>query len=146
MDKQYVPDHLLQVGRSFEQTYRPVLEFEGWIVAMLRYCIDVSQDKFHHVERHQTSNEVFIATAGYADLIVFDGTDKPTIGYVIPMELNVAYNIPSLVWHWVILSPDAHIILVERSDTTDYTTDYTELTAIQVANILSSLTCFPTTL
>lgn len=143
VDKSNVPDHLIQVGRSFEQTYRPVLEFEGWIVAMLRHCKDVSQDNFHHVERHETSNEVFIATAGYADLIVFNGTDKPTEGYVIPMELNVAYNIPSLVWHWVILSPDAHIILVERRDTKEETTDYAELTDGQISEIEISLSDFP---
>ncbi len=143
MDEPCVPNHLLHVGRSFEQTYKPVLEFDGWIVAMLRHCKSVSSALFHRVERHQTSNEVFILTAGRADLIVFDGDAQPTSGFVIPMELNVAYDIPRLVWHSVIMSPDGHIILIERSDTTDETTDYAELTAVQAAELAQSLTGIP---
>ncbi len=131
-----VPTHLLRIGRSFEQTYQPVLEFDGWIVAMLRYFTDVSAANFRLAERHRTSNEVFVLTSGQADLIVFDGDVQPTDGYVIPMQLSVAYDVPILVWHWVIMSPDAHIVLVERNDTTDDTTDYAELTTDQVARVL----------
>ncbi len=143
MDEQRVPNHLLRVGSSFEQTYKPVLEFDGWIVAMLRHFEDVSKANFHQVERHQTSNEVFILTAGCAHLIIFDGDNQPTEGYIVQMELNVAYDISRLVWHWVIMSPDAHIILIERSDTTDDTTDYAELTAVQTAELTRSLIGFP---
>ncbi len=135
MDQQTIPDHLLRVGRSFEPTYRPVLEFEGWIVAMLRYYDDFSRSNFYRVERHQTSNEIFILTQGSADLIIFDGSDQPDKGYVLTMEQNVAYDIPRLVWHWVIMSRDAHIVLVERNNTTDETTDYSELTEEQRAKL-----------
>jgi len=85
-----VPDRLVQVGSSFEQTYKPVLNFHGWKVAMLRYFDVVAPENFHRVERHWNTNEVFILTAGQADLIVFDGDEQPAQGYVFPMEVNVA--------------------------------------------------------
>ncbi|HML22882.1 MAG TPA: hypothetical protein PKD09_14620 [Aggregatilinea sp.] len=121
------PQHLVQVGLSFEQTYRPVLDFDGWKVAMLRYFDVVAPETFHRVERHWNTNEVFILTAGEADLIVMDGQDQPEQPYVIPMQRNVAYNIRQSVWHHVLMSRDAHIVLFERSETGPETTDYAEL-------------------
>jgi len=135
-----VPDRLVQVGSSFEQTYKPVLNFHGWKVAMLRYFDVVAPENFHRVERHWNTNEVFILTAGQADLIVFDGDEQPAQGYVFPMEVNVAYNVQLSVWHHVVMSPDAHIILFERSETGPETTDYVELSAATIAQLKSRFT------
>ncbi|MGH2559943.1 MAG: hypothetical protein ACRDJH_12825, partial [Thermomicrobiales bacterium] len=68
-----IPRRLVEVGASLEQTYRPVLDLGGWMVAMLRQFEVVAPAAFHRVERHRNSDEVFILTAGTADLIVFDG-------------------------------------------------------------------------
>ena len=123
-----IPEHLVNIGKSFEQTYKPVLDFEGWKVAMLRHFNEVDPRRFYRVERHWNTNEVFILTAGRADLILCDGDSQPTEIYVFPMELNVAYDIQKSVWHHVVMTKDAHIILFERSETGDETTDYFELT------------------
>ena len=130
-----IPAHLVEIGSSFEQTYKPVLDFHGWKVAMLRHFDIVAPETFYRVERHRNTNEVFILTTGQADLIIFDGDEKPTAPYVFPMELNVAYNIQQSVWHHVVMSPDAHIILFERSETGLETTDYAELSPERVTRI-----------
>jgi ureidoglycolate hydrolase len=131
-----IPNHLVEIGSSFEQTYRPVLDFHGWKVAMLRHFDIVAPEKFYRVERHRNTNEVFILTAGRADLIIFGGDQAPSQPYyVFPMELNVAYNIQQAVWHHVVMSPEAHIILFERSETGPDTSDYAELTPELVAEI-----------
>lgn len=135
------PPHLLAVGRSFEPTYQPVLDFEGWRVAMLR-CFDVvAPDHFYRVERHWNTNEVFILTIGKADLIIFEGDEQPGPAYyVFPMDQHVAYDIQKSVWHHVVMSPDAHIVLIERSDTSLDTTDYAEIPAETVAAIKARFT------
>jgi ureidoglycolate hydrolase len=130
-----IPEHLVKIGESFEQTYQPVLDFGGWKVAMLRYFDVVEPDSFYRVERHLNSNEVFILTAGKADLIVCDGDECPEGTYVFPLKLNVAYDIQQSVWHHVVMSEDAHIILVERSETGLETSDYFKLTKAQVNEI-----------
>ena len=68
---------LVEPGASFAQTYQPVLDFAGWRVAMLRHCDGVERSAFYRVERHWNTNEVFILTAGQADLIILDGDDAP---------------------------------------------------------------------
>jgi ureidoglycolate hydrolase len=135
-----LPANLVEIGLSFEQTYKPVLDFHGWRVAMLRHFEVVAPETFHRVERHWNTNEVFILTAGKADLIVMDGAELPTTPYVFPMELNVAYNIQQSVWHHVVMSPDAHIILVERTETSLATSNYAELPAETIRRIKDKFT------
>ncbi len=130
-----VPTKLVEVGESFEQKYKPVLDFHGWRVAMLRHFDATAPENLHQVERHRKTNEVFILTAGEADLIVFDGDAQPTRSYVFPMVHNVAYNIQQAVWHHVLMSPDAHIILVERTDTSVENSDYAELSPNVIRDI-----------
>lgn len=131
-----LPPRLVIEGKSFEQTYMPVLDFHGWKVAMLRHFDVVAPETFYRVERHWNTNEVFILTAGQADMIIFDGDQQPSDQYYIfPMELNVAYDVQQSVWHHCVMSADAHIIIFERSETSVETTDYAELRPEIVAQV-----------
>lgn len=138
-----IPTHLVTIGSSFQQTYQPVLDFHGWKIAMLRYFHVVAPETFYRVERHCNTNEVFILTAGQADLIVFDGSNHPTDGIVFPMRQHVAYDIQQSVWHHVVMSPDAHIVLFERSETGPETTEYQVLAADVVAGLRAQFTVKP---
>ena len=132
-----VPDHLVEVGSFFAQGYQPVLDFAGWRVAMLRYGKEVDPGALHQVERHWNTNEVFILTAGQADLLILDGDEAPLgPGHVIPMVHSVAYNVGQSVWHHVLMSPDAHIVLIERTETGLATSDYAKLAPDVIAGLL----------
>ena len=131
----YLPSRLVEVGAFFGEGYQPVLDFHGWRVAMLRSTASGNPEAFHRVERHRETNEVFILTAGEADLVVCDGDAQPGEAFVTPMELNVAYNIGQSVWHNVVMSPDAHIVLFERTDTTVENSNYADLPPDQIATI-----------
>ena len=131
--------NLVEVGGSFAQSYAPVLDFDGWRVAMLRHFSVVASENLHRVERHRNTNEVFILTAGHADLILFAGDDSPVTPHVIAMAPSVAYNVRRAVWHHVVMSPDAHIVLVERSDTGAENTDYAELSPDIIEQVRSRL-------
>ena len=48
----------------------------------------------------------------------------PWIPYIIPMQLNVAYNVKRSVWHHVVLSEDAHMIIFEKADTSKENSEY----------------------
>jgi type II secretory pathway component PulL len=137
-----IPNGLLEVGQYFDDGYKPVLDFHGWRVAMLRYGEFVTAKHLHQVERHRNTNEVFILTAGEADLILCDAGDVPQNAYVLPMKHNVAYNIPDYGWHHVVMSKDAHIILFERTETSAATSDYAKLTQAQLNTIHEQLRPF----
>jgi hypothetical protein len=134
-----IPLHLVEIGESFEQKFKPVITLEGWSVAMLRHSKATDCNFFYQVERHNQTNEVFILTKGIAKLIVCENGDKPGPVYIIKMKLNVAYNIPPSVWHHVILSADAHIIIFEKSDTTRENSNYHELDPETLHLIIKSL-------
>ena len=75
-------------------------------------------------------------------LIILDGLDGPDasqpVFYVEPMRPHVAYNVGQSVWHHVVMSPDAHIVLFERAETGLATTDYQELDPALIAEIKRS--------
>lgn len=135
-----VPSKLVEEASYFDEGYKPILDFHGWRVAVLRDIEDVRPEAVTRVERHRETNEVFILTEGQADLIIVDGGDQlsDTI-YVFPMELNVAYNIQDGVWHHCVLSEDAHIILFERTNTSAENSDYAALSPAQIARIQAQL-------
>jgi type II secretory pathway component PulL len=128
-------EDLLKIGQYFADGYKPVLDFEGWRVAMLRYGEFVDVKTLHQVERHRETNEVFILTAGEADLILCSGDAVPDKAYVLPMRQNVAYNIPIDGWHHVIMRQDAHIILFEKTNTSRENSDYAKLNQEQLRQI-----------
>ena len=135
-----IPARLVEVASYFGAGYQPILDFHGWRVAALRQMESTTAGNFHRVERNRETNEVFILTAGAADLVVCDGDATPTETHVFPMELNVAYNIGQAVWHDVVMSPDAHIILFERTNTGAANSDFAELPAEQIAAIKEQFT------
>ena len=53
------------------------------------------------------------------------------------MQHSVAYNVGQSVWHHVLMSPDAHIVLIERTETGLDTSDYAALEADLIAAILA---------
>jgi hypothetical protein len=130
-----LPRRLVETGAFFGEGYCPVLDFHGWRVAILRFIDGLQPEAFHQVERHPGTNEVFILTAGQADLVVCDGDSQPGEAFVTAMEHNVAYNIGQAVWHNVVMSPDAHIILVERTETSVANSDYADVPPDQIAAI-----------
>ena len=77
--------------------------------------------------RHHKTNEVFVLDRGEADMVICENGDKPGEAHVIKMEQGVAYNVLQNVWHAVVMSRDAHIIIFEKSDTSAENTEYVEL-------------------
>jgi hypothetical protein len=56
------------------------------------------------------------------------------------MPLNVAYNVRRNVWHHVIMSEDAHIVIFEREETGLDTSDYLTLSPDALAELRPKLT------
>ena len=133
--KRDVPKKLVEIGEYFGVGFQPVLDFEGWRVAMKRYGEGTQAAKFHSVDRHNETNEVFILTEGKAEMLLMEGEGQPTNFHLFPMELNVAYSVQQSAWHHVFMSEDAHIIVFERSNTSRENSDHAELDAETIAAI-----------
>lgn len=119
-----VPGHLLQEGAFSDSGYAKVLNMENWCVAMLT-CFDRTRpDQFEKVERHLLTHEVFVLTEGRADLVVCDGDSTPGEVFIKPLEKRKAYNVPPGIWHHVVMSEEARIVLFEKANTSVENSEY----------------------
>jgi len=105
----------VDVGRYDGEGYEPVIDSDGeWIVAFMNWCPSVTFGKLGKIEKHMSTDEVFVLTAGRGALIVGPRGDDPEDLRVIDMEPNVVYNVKREVWHGLILSEDGRTVIVER--------------------------------
>ena len=91
-----------------------LVQFEGWTVAFLRYNERFSA--FTTLERHTETDEVFVLLEGEAELFI--GKEER-----VKMEKNTVYNIHKNVWHHIVVSKDATVLVVENSNTTAENTE-----------------------
>lgn len=135
--KRNIPEGLMVIGKSTEPKYKPVLDFDGWRIAMLRKSEATTFASIHQVEKHNLTHEVFILTEGEADLIVCENGITPGEFFIQPMEKNVAYNILPGVWHHILVSTDAHVVIFEKSDTSRRNSEYYPLSQKEITYIKS---------
>ncbi len=119
-----IPSSLLETAEWNGGGFKPLFEIGDYRVAMLGYFSGVSAENISRIERHNLTDEIFILTEGSAHLVLLKGDNKKPDSLVLPMRRNVAYNVKAGVWHHVLLSPDAHIIIFERADTSKENSDY----------------------
>ncbi len=101
--------------------YQPTMHFRSWRVAFLNYGDSEEETKFHQMERHLLTDEVFVLLQGEATLII--DLDKKKL----PMEKNKIYNIKQGVWHAIFMSEDAKVLIVEEHSTSTENSEYVEV-------------------
>ena len=102
---------MIEIYEHSGEGYLPLIDFQSWRVAILRY--NKRFCKLTGLERHLETDEVFVLLEGDATLVA--GEPGNTTEY--KMERNKIYNIPKGVWHHIIVTPDAYVLIVENSDT-----------------------------
>jgi ureidoglycolate hydrolase len=98
--------------------------FKGWRVAILNYLDGIYPERNKQMERHTETDEVFVLLRGQGILII-GGSDSQVEGiYSQEMETGVVYNIRQGVWHTILLSRDASVLIVEQADTDEQNSEY----------------------
>ncbi len=113
--------------------------FNNWQIAYLNYDDVVSKEHFNQVERHMETAEIFILVEGTCQMIIGGNEKQYTLDSVFDMRKNTVYDIPKGVWHHVILSKDAKIIIAEESNTAEENGEYHKLTDKEKTEILENL-------
>ena len=67
---------------------------------------------FGEMERHNKTDEFFVLLKGEADLYTEEG-GKPRKEAMCPAEL---YRVPLGMWHHLVISPDAKVLIIENYD------------------------------
>lgn len=98
---------MIKVSSHTAEGFRVMTEYGEWKVGMLRYS-----ERFSHLgemERHMLTDEVFVLISGSATLYTNDEKIK--------MDSGTVYTVPAAVWHHIVVSEDASVIVVENRNT-----------------------------
>lgn len=120
-------DRWLEIRRYDGEGYRPLIDFGSWRVAILRWEPAMRAENIDRMERHMQTDEVFVLLNGKAALVL--GGDSAGVKDIRTqaMETGNLYNVKQGVWHTVIPSQDAVILIVEERDTGEANTEYCKL-------------------
>ena len=98
---------MIKVGFHKDAGFKVMAESGEWKVGMLRYSERFS--RFAEMERHLLTDEVFVLVSGRATLYA----EKESI----EMSVGAVYTVPASVWHHIVVSEDANVIVVENRNT-----------------------------
>jgi hypothetical protein len=120
-------DNLLQIREYNDEGYRPLIDFNGWRVAILNYIDEIHPRINKKMERHCRTDEVFVLLRGRVTLLI--GGNGPQLESAIPqpLEMGKLYNVKQNTWHTVLMSRDASILLVENTDTAEANSEYAQM-------------------
>jgi mannose-6-phosphate isomerase-like protein (cupin superfamily) len=96
--------------RVFSHTadgFKVAQESGEWKVGVLRYSERFS--RLGEMERHMLTDEVFVLVSGSATLY----TEAETLR----MDIGAVYTVPAAVWHHIVVSSDACVLVVENRNT-----------------------------
>jgi hypothetical protein len=120
-------ESLVEICRYTGDGFKPLVFFGEWRVAVLNYADGMQPGNNKRMERHTETDEVFVLLKGQGMLLI--GGDDPQVAGVVPqeMETGVLYNVRRNVWHTILLSRDASVLLVEQADTDVHNSEYASL-------------------
>lgn len=130
--------NLLEISEFTGEGYQPLIHFEKWRVAMLRYCDELLPQNIKKFQKHEKTDEVFVLLKGECSLFLADGKDQIGDITVEKLEPLKIYNVKKGTWHSHTLSRDASVLIVENDDTGDRNSPEITLTEEQ-RNFLCSI-------
>lgn len=116
--------------------YKPLVYFEGWLVATLNWEPLFDWPNVGQIERHNATDEVFVLTKGRGVLFVVSPDGQMQIE---DMQPGVVYNVPQGVWHNLVATRDASWIIVENPDTSKDNSEYRQLDPAEKAQLEAAL-------
>lgn len=105
----------------------PVVRYEGWRVAIINYSGIFDKSNFYRVEKHLLTDEAFILLKGAATLIICGSGAEPGELETFKMLSGRIYNVKKNVWHHIIVSKDACVLVVENENTCKSNTEYAKV-------------------
>ncbi len=117
--------------------YLPMIVFEAWRVAILRYCEELEVQNLTTMQKHNETDEVFVLLEGNCTLFTGGKGDSIQEIDAIAMKPLQLYNVKQGVWHTHTLDHEATVLIVENQDTSDHNSPKQSLTADQLVQIKS---------
>lgn len=105
--------------------YQPLLLRPNWMVSLLNWELAAERINLKEIERHNQTDEVFVLLKGRSILFVRrDGEQLEAYD----LRPGVIYNVPLGIWHNLLASRDATLLIVENRDTHLFDTEIRPVT------------------
>lgn len=105
--------------------YLPMVDFESWRVAILRYDEVLTPERMPFFERHNETDEIFVLLEGEC-LLFWTEEDAVSAANMkaLSMKPGVIYNVTKNSWHTSFVTEGSQVLIVENKDTDDDNSDY----------------------
>lgn len=113
--------------------YQPIVDYDHWRVAILRYCAELEIHHLQTMQKHDETDEVFVLLDGQCILFSGVGQIVPADITALKMEPLKIYNIKRGVWHTHTLDQQGCVLIVENRNTNDDNSPTTVLTRAQLS-------------
>jgi hypothetical protein len=137
MTNRTLSEQFLTVHEYHGEGYQPLVDYQSWRVAILRYIDELLPENLTAMQRHDETDEIFVLLNGRCLLFLGDGTDETGGIHPVDMEPLKLYNVKRGCWHTHTLSQDAVVLIVENQDTTVANSPSIPLSPVQQAEIVS---------
>ncbi|MBE0686026.1 MAG: hypothetical protein IH585_08500 [Anaerolineaceae bacterium] len=114
-----IDETLLKVDTFDGIGYQPVVDYESWRVAILRFHPELLPENISHMQRHDETDEVFVLLEGQCILLIGEGKEEVDCIHSVDMQPFLTYNVRRGCWHSHTLSKDARVLIVENRETSD---------------------------
>lgn len=119
--------------------YAPLVDYEGWRVAVLSFCENTTPEKILTMQKHEETDEVFVLIRGNVTLITAGCGEKPGELSLIKLEPLKVYNVKKGFWHNHVLDEDGIVLIVENRDTCDDNSPILPLSEAQLSELQRKL-------
>lgn len=131
-------ERLVEVREYDGAGYQPLVDYGEWRVAILNYLDGIHPERIDSVERHTATDEVFVLLKGQGVLFVGEGEAQVEDLIPLVMQTGKIYNVKKNIWHTIVLSPDASVLIVENRDTGRHNSAYSPLQPAQRRLVLET--------
>ncbi|MCG2755059.1 MAG: hypothetical protein L6247_05790 [Desulfobacteraceae bacterium] len=115
-----INEELLEIKTYTGAGYMPLIDYDTWRVALMRWCDDYLPHNITTMACHDETDEVFVLLHGRCILFIGEGqADGITKIHAQEMKPSYLYNVKRGVWHSHTFDEDALVLIVENRDTTD---------------------------
>lgn len=108
---------LLEIKQYEGKGYMPLVDYQTWRVAILRFEEDLLPQNIINMQRHLETDEVFVLLNGECILFLGSGDEFVDEIFAVELEPEKIYNVRRACWHNHVLSKDAVVLVVENLDT-----------------------------
>ncbi len=116
--------------------YQPLVDYEAWRVAILRYIDELLPQNIGKMQRHDETDEVFVLLEGRCILFFGEGSQQITVIHAVDMQPMKLYNVKKGSWHTHTLDPDAMVLIIENRDTDNHNSPEIKLSDEQKQQII----------